>query len=354
MAKKIKTTNGRKEIDEKRKRNAARKRRENAAERQREQDAREYDEIPPPLATVEIMPTVLQTGDSDIAMAFVKEMQPKKDFAGRYTQVGTVQHLNIALGVQTLLSYHGLVALLGSGAQAKGELGKLGGGSDTIDYRLNVGRTHLASRTAFESEEELKLWALCKYRLRMGHKAAPLGPEIGEKIVAESEAVRLVARAYDRAQRVSAAHKEAADMTADDAAVRLELAYTHSSTHVSSVEACQIALFADINPAELWMQYGAFFGKTFEFARFIGRINAGVEARLGPELFGIARQVLAARPQETDLSVLWVNLGELLSLTFSAAQFKFALRSAEGIAGTIRIARATRHLSIERPSDSAA
>jgi hypothetical protein len=347
MAKKVAPKALNKKIDEKDRRNKARKRRENAAARRREQDTREYGEIPSPFATFDILPTVLQTGNSNIAMAFVKEMQPKKDFAGRYKQSGVVQHLNVALGVQTLLSYHGLAALLGSGARAKEELGWLGGGPDTIDYRLNVGRTHLASRTAFDSEEDVKLWAHCKYRLRVGNKAAPRGTELGEKIVAETEAVRLVSRAYDRAQRVSAAHKEAADMTTADAAARLELAYTHSSTSVSSVEACQIAIFADINPAELWMQYGAFFGMTFEFARFIGRMVMGIDAKLERDLFGTAKEVLAARAEETDLSVLQIKLREILNRIISTAKFAFALHIAGLLNGTIRVAQAMREITVE-------
>lgn len=244
--------------------------------------------------------------------------------------------------------------MLGSGARAKEEFGKVGGGPGTIDSRLNVGRERLTDRTVLESEDEVKLWAHRKYGLHVGHKTTQLGAEFAEKIEAETEAVRLVSCAYNRAQRMSAAHKEAADMTAADAAARLELEYTHSGTRVSSVEACQIAIFADINPADLWIQYGAFFGKTFEIARFVGRINAGVEAWLGPELFETARQVLAARTQETDLSLLWVNLRELLNLAISTGQYELGLRSAEAVGGTIRIARATRQLSVGRPPGSIA
>jgi hypothetical protein len=335
--------------DEKDRRNKARKRRENAARRQREQDARDYGEIPPPLATFEILPKVLQTGNSNMVMAFVKEMPPKKNFAGRDKQTGVVQLLNIALGVQMLLAYHCLVVLLGSGARAKEELGKIGGGSDTVDYRLNVGREHLPKRSAFESEDELNLWAPLK--LQMEHGAAPWGTELVKKIEAETEAVRLLSRAYDRAQRVAAAHKEAANMDAADATARLELAYTHPGTHVSWVKACQIAILADINPAELWMRYGASWG-TFEIARFIGRINAGVEAQLGPELFGIARQVLAARPGGIESSRVWQRLRELLDLAISTTDFEQGLRGAEAVGGIVRIARGTRELSVERPSAS--
>uniref|UniRef100_UPI0038F7BBAC hypothetical protein n=1 Tax=Streptomyces europaeiscabiei TaxID=146819 RepID=UPI0038F7BBAC len=86
------------------------------------------------------------------------------------------------------------------------------------------------------------------------------------------------------------------------------------------------AIFADINPAELWMQYAASFGKTFEIARFIGRINAGVEAKLGPELFGIARQVLAAQPCGTELSRVWTRLRKLLILAIPLDHFEQGLR----------------------------
>lgn len=346
MARKI-PPKGPNKANEKDRRNKARKRRESAALRQREQDAREYGEIPPPLATFEILPKVLQTGNSNMVMAFMKEMPPKKNFAGRDKQTGVVQLLNIALGVQMLLAYHCLVVLLGSGARAKEELGKIGGGSDTVDYRLNVGREHLPKRTAFESEDELKLWAPLK--LQMEHGAAPWGTELVKKIEAETEAVRLLSRAYDRAQRVAAAHKEAAEMSAADAAARLELAYTHPGTHVSWVEACQIAIFADINPAELWMQYAASFGHTFGIARFIGRMNSGVEAELGPELFGSARQVLAAQSGGTELSRVWARLRELLDLAISTTDFEQGLRGAEAVGGIIRIARGTRELSVEPP-----
>lgn len=64
MAKKVEPKAPNKKIEETNRRSKARKRRENAASRQREHDAREYGEIPPPLATIEMPPTVLRTGNS--------------------------------------------------------------------------------------------------------------------------------------------------------------------------------------------------------------------------------------------------------------------------------------------------
>jgi hypothetical protein len=107
------------------------------------------------------------------------------------------------------------------------------------------------------------------------------------------------------------------------------------------IEACQVAIFADINPAQLWMQYGAFFGRTFELARFVGRIVMGVGAELDRDLFGTANQLLTARPEGTDLSVLQLNLREILSKTISPEKLEFALRIAGLVNGTIRAAAAT-------------
>jgi hypothetical protein len=94
--------------------------------------------------------------------------------------------------------------------------------------------------------------------------------------------------------------------------------------------------FSDINPAELWLQYGEGFAQTFEFARFVGRINAGLEAVIGPDLFGLAKNILNAKPHESGLTVLWVRLRELLKFHFSIAKFDLAIHGAERVSGFIQ------------------
>jgi len=81
------------------KRRRGRIRRENAAKRQGAKEAQEYPSIPAPLATFEILWRVLDTGASNTVMAVAREIPWTKDFEGTYKQEGTVQHLNIALGV---------------------------------------------------------------------------------------------------------------------------------------------------------------------------------------------------------------------------------------------------------------
>ena len=340
------STKGKKthQISEKRLR--GRIRRENAAKRQSAKEAQEYPVIPVPLATFEILPKVLNIGASNNVVVSVQEIPWTKNFEGQYEQDGTVQHLKIAVSVQTLLAYHALVALLGSGARAKEELRAQGIGD--IDYRLVSGRRHLANRTAFETEDELRRLALHRYAALVADPEAATGA-LGEKVLAETTAVRLVFRAYQRAQLVLEAKRKIIGKSASDSAERLERAHTHPSSQLSPIEACQVAYFADVNPAELWIHYLARYGMTFEFARLIGRINAGLETKLGPELFGIAARVIAAEADGSDLHMLWITLRQLLKLTLSADLFECAVRGAECVAGIVLVSRRQRELSIERP-----
>jgi hypothetical protein len=316
------------------KRRRGRIRRENATKRQSAK-GEEYPGIPAPLATFDILWPVLDTGASNIVMAIAREIPWTKDFEGKYKHDGTVQRLNIALSVQTLVAYHGLVAMLGSGARAKDELRALKVGIGDIDYRLMNGREHLTTLTAFKSEDDLQRSALTRYA-RADHEAAT--GSLRETILGETKAVTLIFRAYQRAQVVLVAERKSVGKSADDAAARQERAFKHASSQLSPIEACQVAYLADVNPAELWIQYAARFGKTFELARFVGRVNAGVEATLNSELFELTRQMLAAQSQETDLSEMWISLRQLLNLRLSTRKFDFAVRIAELADGTIRVA----------------
>ncbi|MGH6711764.1 MAG: hypothetical protein ACREEK_22680 [Bradyrhizobium sp.] len=329
-------------------RRQARERRENVRNRRREAALRVPTDIATPLATIRIFPNVLQTGNSNAVMAILRENRPTKNVEGQYKMTGVVRALNIMLGIHTLLTYQALVALLGTGTRAKNELRALLGGPGDIDYRLKVGRIHLVEFTAFVSEDEVRRWAKIKYaeqQLKSGSVAGDGSQH--EMIAAETEAVRLVFRAYQRAQLVLDAFVEAAELNDNDGAVRLERAFHHANTQLTAFEVVQVAIFTDVNPAELWPQYGAGFGQTFELARFIGRINSGMEATLGPELFDLTKQVLNSRAEESGLPVLWVTLRKLLNLHFSSAKLDLAIHGAEHVKGVIRVSRSTRELSVE-------
>lgn len=333
--------------DEDARRERSRKLRETVAERQRDKEKREYGDIPAPLATINIRPTLLKTGSSNLAMAFLNEIPATKSTSGQYKHGGIVQQLKVALSVQMLLTSHGLRVLLGSASGAESELAAMRIGLGDIPSRLVTGREHLASLTAFRSEDELEQWAKHKYAAVRSGGERHTNDWLTDAIRAETEPVRILFRAYQRAQLVLAARRKASGMNAKAADRKLEAAYVDTNTHLSVIEACQVAIFADANPAELWMQYGAFFGRTFELARFVGRIVMGVDAELDRDLLETANQLLAAQPEGTDLSVLQINLRETLSKIISPAKFEFALRIARMLNGTVRVAQATRDVTVE-------
>ncbi len=227
----------------------SRRLRETAAGRQREKEKRVYGDIAAPLATINIRPAVLKTGNSNLAMAFLNEIPATKSTSGQYKHEGIVQQLKVALSVQMLLTCHGLRVLLGSAAGAESKLAAMPIGLGDIPSRLVTGREHLASLTAFRSEDELEQWAKQKYAaLRSGGEGHNANDWLTDAIPAETEPVRILFRAYQRAQLVFAARRKASGMNAKAAAATLEAAYNDANTHLSAVEACQVAIFADAKP----------------------------------------------------------------------------------------------------------
>ena len=348
MARKLSKKKNQQEPERRRK---ARKRRENARQRQRTAALHGLPEIPAPLATIRVFPKPLKTGNSNVVMPILMETRSKKHVEGQYKMTALVNHLNVALGVHTLLTYHALVIILGTAARSKDALRQLRGGPGDIDYRLVIGRKHLASRTAFESEDEVKRWATNRYARVLAAEAAPDEAAMLPIIETEMEAVRLVFRAYEHAQRTLVARNDAMTMKDGEAATALlEQAFTHPSTQLTAAQALQVAMFADINPSELWLQHGMIYDPTFEFARFVGRVNAGVEAMLKHDQFALAKRVLATKPEDAGLSGLWIALKEALGRHFSTAQFDLAIHLAEATTGMIRISRSTRELWVEAPT----
>lgn len=306
--------------------------------------------MPAPLMTIRIIPKVLQTGKSNIVKAFLFQNRSAKHVEGRYKMASLVKHLNIALGVHTLLAYHGLIVLLGTAALAKEEFRRLRSGPGDIDYRLGVGRKHLENRTAFDSEEQVKQLADARYaQLTTPETATELAGLRPQLIEAETEAVQLLFRAYERAQIVSAAFNEAANMDSDKAHEHLMTAFAHTRSHLEPIDALQVVLFADIDPAELWLQYGNGWGPTFEFARFVGRVNAGVEATLNTEQLALAKKIIDPQCEEAGLSDQWTDLREMVHRHFSIERFQLAIHIAEVTNGIVRVSRSTRDLSVETP-----
>ena len=344
MAKK---RNQQRDVSETKRRRAARKRRANVRERRRAAAFDGLPEIPAPLATTRAFPRPINIGGTQVWMNFFTQLGPNND-ACRKRMKRLVQDLKEALGVHTLLAYHALIVLLDdTGARAKDEIRRLRGGPGDIDYWLGIGRRHLASRTAFNSEHEVTLWANARWPLLDLQKASECMQQL---MVAEMEAVRLLFRAYERAQLVLDALDEAIEMDDDDAATaRLEQEYNHASTQLSEAEVLQIAMFSDVDPAMLWPQHAVQYGPTFAFGRFVGRVNAGVTAVLEDKQVVVAKQIVG-NLRDGELPALWLALRKLIQHHFSIEKLDLAIRRAELTDGTVEVAHARRELWVKRPT----
>ncbi len=324
-------------------RRKARQRRENVRKRE---DAAIFGgalSVSEPLATIRVLPKVLKTGNSNIFMPFLFPNQPKQYIEGRAKAGGLIEHLKIALGVYALLAYHALCVLLSGGAAAKDALHSRIG---DVDYWLNIGRRHFASRTAFVSEEEVQQSAHHRYAsMAVNVPGAPA--RRARMIKTTTEGAGLLFRAYQRAQITLRAFNKALSMDSEQAATELAAAFTHATTHLSCAQALQVAILADIDPSELWLQHALIYGPTFEIARFVGRLDAGLEAVLQPEQFALTKQVLEVRSASTDLDVLRLALGNKIRAHFRNHLFEFAIHAGEQLGGAIRVTRGTRELWID-------
>lgn len=329
----------------------ARRRRDHVHQRKRAATLNGLPEIPAPVATIRIFPKPLKTGTSNVLMPILMETQPKKHVQGQYRLAALAEHIGVALGVHMLLTYHALFVLLGSGKRAKETIQSLRGGPGDIDYWLNRGRKALESRTGFDSEQDVQHWATNKYAGLLAADPPPGAAAVRQFMQVEMEAVRLVSRAYEQAQRTVKARNTAVTIVDSEAATaKLQEGFSHSSTQLPAFEALQVAMFADVNPVELWPHYGAVYDPLFEFGRFAGSVNAGIEVTLRRDQFAFAKAILGATIENPGTDGLWMVLKEVLGRHFSIPQFGFAIHVAEATDGLIRVSRSKRELWVETPT----
>ena len=218
---------------------------------------------------------------------------------GRHPIHGILLQLRRALAVQTLMTYHGLKATPGT-ETTTAALDALASANPPVGAKrlLKEGRRLLAAETMFGSERELREYSATKYaRLRRmpGQLSAN---SAAERAAAELSAVELISIAYRRAQSILSAFEEAhaaeskrkaTPKDSEDARqIRpvaheiLQRAFDRNGSNLNVGKLFELAILADINPATLWPQHIRLFAQPFELARFIGRIDRGLEARLDP------------------------------------------------------------------------
>ena len=264
---------------------------------------------PAPGLTMRISPGALYPSSGDqgpLGPLLVPDITLKST-AGRYQPRKIVSRLRQSLAVHTLVAFHCLLPLLGTRQAAEDKLATVA--ASGIERLLREGRRHLSRETAFGSEPALQRFSEIKQKTL---KAADIDIpwRKGELVEAELSAVRLVSIALVRAQAILAAFDDAqraaktletkngeSETTIDDASwAAIKNAFERYHPDLGIHALWEIAVYADINPMVLWPQHILGFADLFEIARFIGRIDRGIEAGLAP----VHLDRLSAIVQEAD------------------------------------------------------
>ena len=266
-----------------------------------EAPAQHKPRAPPPLR--------LGTGNS-----FVPLLVPDrtlKTTEGRYPSRAIVAQLRRSLAVHSLMALHGLLPLLGTRQAAQDRIATVA--ASGIDRLIREGRQYLSQETAFDAEDALRrLFERKQVLLKNAGIDIPWRRE--ELIEAELSAVRLVSIASVRAQAILAAFEGAQrsakpsrtangdeETVIDEAswqATRETFGRYHHDLGIGSL--WEIAAYADINPCALWPQHTARFATLFELARFIGRVDRGIEASLACAHLDLLEAILTEMPDPFD------------------------------------------------------
>lgn len=292
---------------------------------------------------------------SDMVAPLLAPDRMRKDGDGRSPPRELVAKLRTALGVHALCAYHGLNALYDDSERSRGDVADAAGMS--FWHLRRTGIAHISELTLFNNEDELIVWAGTKY------KDIPVGAQIAnnrERAKAELSAVSLLGRTYVRAQRILSAFEEAetilrssdsgddeaktaADTQAHDIIEKGYASAWHDATIGSLIE---IAIYADINPVMLWPKHISFFAELFELARFVGRINAGIGAKLETNLFEIARQVMDGYETGDSRDLVSNVVRHHLVNAFPGKQLIAAIDEAERNGLVLSVARGTRRIAL--------
>jgi hypothetical protein len=289
------------QTNESERRKAARERKRRVAERTALPDAANGS------IQIRIGPSLLIGGtDTGHYEWFLIPDRPLKNSEGRYPPREIVVRLRRALGLYTLTAYHNLLAIPKTTTAAKDALRQVA--PLDVDRLLGEGRTRLSMDTVYRLEEQLR--DLSRSRIAMLKSVGAKVPENvkSKRIDAELSAVKLISHAYSRARALLSAAEQAQRRGAKsrpeaggqtiirliDATSWNEIqdSFGRHFRNLNAEELYHVAVYADINPATLWPQYISRFTQLFEIARFIGRIDRGMAARLKPDHLKLLDDIL--------------------------------------------------------------
>lgn len=327
----------------------ARARRKAATARQ-QVDMAALSDIAPPFMTIRVVPEPIKIGDSDVAAPLLMGIKPQKHIDGRNELAALTRRIQEVLGVQMVLAMCRLKVELGVRERVKEALAKTA--KADVDHLLRIGRREIANYTGYDTEDDVEqvTTGLHAEMNSLDQRAYEQGRQ--NRIAAEHLTIAILAKALGRARKVLAAFDKAMKRGFDEQSREgLRKAYNDRATDMFVDEIIQVAMYADVDPSQLWLQHAREFTNIFAIARFVGRVRDGAAAELGCDAFAVMRQALCPGPSD---EAGWLNLTfplrEVVKHFFSIKRFLLAMHVAGMEAGFIKVPRATRDLIVVTPS----
>lgn len=301
-------------------RKQARERRRRVRERTGTPEPAEHRDI-----LVDPQPLLVAGCDTGVYEPLLVPNRELKDTQGRYPYRALVMRLKEALALNVLVAFHGLQAALGTRVAAENKLNQLG--LPSLKNLLRDGRALLRHATLFDSEKDLQRWSIQKVEAYRHSNGGLPRSNSSPFVLAELSAVKIVQVAQLRAQsllsvfedvqrRDFSSGKRGAEkvdhLSEDDVAYidqtshdEIQAAFDRHPASPHPGELWELAFYADVNPVVLWPQHIRLYAQLFEVARFLGRADRGVEARLDnshlPIVATIVRETYGPFDDDRDL-----------------------------------------------------
>jgi hypothetical protein len=328
----------------------ARARRGAATARQHVANMAALSDIAPPFMAIRVVPEPIKIGGSDVLAPLLMGIKLQKRTDGRNELAALTRRIQEVLGVQMVLALCRLKVELGARERVKEALAKTA--KADVDHLLRIGRKEIVNYTGYDTEDDVErvTKAFHAEMEALDQRAYEQGRQ--NRIAAEHMTIAILAKAIGRARKVLAAFDEAMKREFDEKSREgFRMAYNDLATDMPIDEIIQVAMYADVDPSQLWLQYAREFATIFVIARFVGRVRNGAAAELGCDAFAAMRQVLCPGPSEERG---WLNLTfplrEVVRHCFSIKRFLLAMHVADLEGGFVKVPRATRELIVVTPS----
>ena len=353
-------------------------RRKQRRERQRRAHERADTSEPPENGNIRVdqRPLLVDGRDTGVYEPLLVPDRELKDTQGRYSYRELMVRLNKSLALNVLVAFHGLQAAYGTRVAAENDLVQLG--LPSLKNLLRDGRALLRTATLFDSEEALQRWSVRKVETYRRLNGALPRSNSSPFVLAELSAVKIVNVARLRAQSLLSAFENVqrrhvknsqqgskkTDRSAEGDVMdidqtshcEIQTAFNRHPASPHPGELWELAFYADVNPVVLWPQHIRRYAQLLEIARFLGRVDRGVEARLDSSHLPIVAAILGETygPFDDDRDLLArlkrIKLNKhFLDAFFSHDELLDYLNCALHLEADLVVEGRTRRLIVEGP-----